>query len=172
MLIAIAIAVAVAFSAQFLNLLISALIRPLELVPPRPLTELRRVLITVRTCPWGSMLRRCGWAIRAGRRGPPSASVPAHQFPTTLGRWPSYPARPEASAKQSLPNWPSITTSCSAGARGALAVAAAGCGGRAWPVDLTDHDAERRRRCDQGGHRAAHDGPIVDLVVRPSLPAT
>jgi hypothetical protein len=70
------IVIAVAFFAQFLRLLIGALRRPLRLVCSSPLTEPSAVLITVRTRPRGSMLRWCGWAIRAARRGPPTMLVP------------------------------------------------------------------------------------------------
>lgn len=71
------IVIAVAFSAQFLRLLASALRRPLRLILVLPRTEPRSVPVTVRTRPRGSTLRLCGWAIRAARRGPPALSAPA-----------------------------------------------------------------------------------------------
>ncbi|MGH3585149.1 MAG: hypothetical protein ACRDQ0_02405 [Pseudonocardia sp.] len=71
------IVVTVAFSAQLLRLLGGAL-RPLALVLSSPSAP-RRVRIDVRTRPRGSMLRWCGWAIRAARRGPPRVVVPAHR---------------------------------------------------------------------------------------------
>lgn len=49
--------------------------------PPAPLSVMpvppRRVLLRLRLVPLGSMLQWCGWAILAGRRGPPVAAARA-----------------------------------------------------------------------------------------------
>jgi hypothetical protein len=71
------IVIAVASSAQFLELLLGVLRRPFRLFTVSSLDARSRVLVTVRTVRRGSMLRWCGWAIRAARRGPPTVSAPA-----------------------------------------------------------------------------------------------
>lgn len=68
--------VAVAVGARLVWLVVDTVRRPLALVPAPSSPAMRPVLLRVRLVLLGSMLRWCGWAILAARRGPPQA--PAH----------------------------------------------------------------------------------------------
>jgi hypothetical protein len=63
--------VVAAFCASLVLLLLGALRRPVRSLIFAPADESHRILVTTRTIRHGSMLRWCGWAIRAARRGPP-----------------------------------------------------------------------------------------------------
>ena len=65
--------VAATIGRQLLYLLINALRRPL-VSTPAPLAVRRPASSPTRPSRLGSMLRWCGWAIRAARRGPPDRS--------------------------------------------------------------------------------------------------
>jgi hypothetical protein len=66
--------VAVAASARFAELLLRVLSRPVRLLTVGPPVAASVGAVAVRSGRRGSMLRWCGWIIRAARRGPP---VPA-----------------------------------------------------------------------------------------------
>ena len=70
--------VALASVGHLLQLLIGAVRRPLAVVPTPTPTQ-TPVLVPVRAQRLGSMLRWCGWSLRAARRGPPPAY--RHVFP-------------------------------------------------------------------------------------------
>jgi hypothetical protein len=66
------IVVAVAASARFTELLIRLLSRPVRLLTVGPPVAPSIGAVAVRSGRRGSMLRWCGWIIRAARRGPPA----------------------------------------------------------------------------------------------------
>jgi len=68
--------VAVAVCARLVWLVVDTVRHPLAPLPASVPVAVRNVLLRVRAVPPGSMLRWCGWAIVAARRGPPL--VPAH----------------------------------------------------------------------------------------------
>jgi hypothetical protein len=67
---------AVAIGARLVRLVVDTVRRPLAPVPAPSSLAILPVLLRVRPVLLGSMLRWCGWAILAARRGPPPA--PAH----------------------------------------------------------------------------------------------
>ena len=68
------IVVAVTASARFIELLAHVLSRPVRLLMAGPPVARSVSAVAVRSGRRGSMLRWCGWTIRAARRGPPSAA--------------------------------------------------------------------------------------------------
>jgi hypothetical protein len=66
------IVVAVAASARFTELLVRMLSRPVRLLTVGPPVAPSVAAVAVRSERRGSMLRWCGWPLRAGRRGPPA----------------------------------------------------------------------------------------------------
>jgi hypothetical protein len=64
--------IAVAASARFTELLVRVLSRPVRLLTIGPPVAPSAVAVAVRSGRRGSMLRWCGWTLRAGRRGPPA----------------------------------------------------------------------------------------------------
>jgi hypothetical protein len=64
--------VAVAASVRFTELLVRVLSRPVRLLTVGPPVAPSIGAVAVRGERRGSMLRWCGWTIRAGRRGPPA----------------------------------------------------------------------------------------------------
>jgi len=66
------IVVAVAASARFTELLAGVLSRPVRLLLVSPPVAPSVGAVAVRSGRRGSMLRWCGWTIRAARRGPPA----------------------------------------------------------------------------------------------------
>jgi hypothetical protein len=66
------IVVAVAASARFTELLVRVLSRPVRLLMVGPPVAPSVGALAVRSGRRGSMLRWCGWTIRAARRGPPA----------------------------------------------------------------------------------------------------
>ena len=71
--------VAATIGLQLLYLLINAVRRPIVWTPNTPLAVRRPASSPTRPSRLGSMLRWCGWAIRAARRGPPDR--PGHLIP-------------------------------------------------------------------------------------------
>jgi hypothetical protein len=69
------IVVAVAASARFTRLLIALLDRPARLLTSHSPGALELATIEVHTSRLGSMLRWCGWILRAARRGPPPSAA-------------------------------------------------------------------------------------------------
>lgn len=71
--------VAATIGLQLLYLLINTVRRPIVRTPNTPLAVRRPASSPTRPSRLGSMLRWCGWAIRAARRGPPDR--PGHLIP-------------------------------------------------------------------------------------------
>jgi hypothetical protein len=71
------IVIAVTSCARFVELILGAPSRPLRLLSSSPFEGVGRIPVTVRTVRRGPMLRWCGWAIDAARRGPPDMRVSA-----------------------------------------------------------------------------------------------
>ncbi|MFC5993285.1 hypothetical protein ACFQE5_03550 [Pseudonocardia hispaniensis] len=71
------IVLAVALGARVGATALGALRRPLRLLAGPPPEAPCRLLAAVGSLDRGAMLRRCGWAIRAARRGPPLGPAPA-----------------------------------------------------------------------------------------------
>lgn len=74
--VSVAVVFAVAVGGQLARLLLSALHRPVQLLMAGPQPPPLRASLCVSTKRHGSMLRWCGWSIRAARRGPPYLSMP------------------------------------------------------------------------------------------------
>ena len=74
--------VAATIGLQLLYLLINAVRRPIVWTPNTPLAVRRPASSPTRPSRLGSMLRWCGWAIRAARRGPPNR--PGHLIPDSF----------------------------------------------------------------------------------------
>jgi hypothetical protein len=68
------IVLAVTASARFTELLVHVLSRPVRLLTVGPPVAPSVGAVAARSRRRGSMLRWCGWTIRAARRGPPSAA--------------------------------------------------------------------------------------------------
>lgn len=68
-----AIVIAVALAARAVDVLVGVVCRPAPLLVPAPPSCVRTVRGAVDSFREGSMLRWCGWTIRAARRGPPPA---------------------------------------------------------------------------------------------------
>jgi hypothetical protein len=68
------IVLAVAASGRFAELLVHVLSRPVRLLTVGPPVAPSVGAVAARSRRRGSMLRWCGWTIRAARRGPPSAA--------------------------------------------------------------------------------------------------
>jgi hypothetical protein len=66
------IVVAVAASVRFTELLVRVLSRPVRLLTVGPPVAPTACAVAVRSGRRGSMLRWCGWTLRAARRGPPA----------------------------------------------------------------------------------------------------
>lgn len=69
------IVIAVATCTRFTQLLITVLRRPVKLLTAEPPTEPKNATVGAHPLRLGSMLRWCGWIIRAARRGPPAGST-------------------------------------------------------------------------------------------------
>lgn len=67
--------IAVAVCASLVLLLFGALRRPSRLLVYTPADSSHRPLRATRSIRYGSMLRWCGWTIRAARRGPPTPAL-------------------------------------------------------------------------------------------------
>jgi hypothetical protein len=70
----VAVVLAVAVTGRLAQLLLSALRRPVRMLVAGPPTSPLRCPTAASTQRHGSMLRWCGWSIRAARRGPPVPS--------------------------------------------------------------------------------------------------
>jgi hypothetical protein len=66
-----AIVVAVALSSRIAELFIGAVLRPVLLLVAAAPAPVRTVHVAIDSLREGSMLRWCGWSLRAARRGPP-----------------------------------------------------------------------------------------------------
>jgi hypothetical protein len=87
-----AIVVAVALSSRIAELFIGAVLRPVLLLVAAAPAPVRTVHVAIDSLREGSMLRWCGWSLRAARRGPPAPVCAPWLPPRRLERSPRSPS--------------------------------------------------------------------------------